>query len=96
MPQNILKNWKEISDEDHEKNIHRLGNLTLTCYNPKLSDKAFSEKINLKDKNGNNIGLHSKNVKINSYLEHRFIWTIDDIDTRSNILADEILRLLGN
>jgi hypothetical protein len=98
MPQNPAKNtnWLQIDEKERDDNVHRLGNLTLTCYNSSLSNKSFDDKTKVKDKNSNDIGLHSKNVKINSYLEHRYTWTIDDIETRSNILADEILKLLGD
>ncbi|MCK4458405.1 MAG: DUF262 domain-containing protein, partial [Methanosarcinales archaeon] len=43
--QELGENWKEI----HTKYLHTLGNLTLTGYNPEMSDRPFIEK---RDMNG--------------------------------------------
>ena len=36
------ENWREV----HEMWLHRLGNLTLTAYNSRYSDRSFQEKEN--------------------------------------------------
>ena len=50
MPQNVnlSKAWKQNLGEDweriHQTWLHTPGNLTLTGYNSKYSDKSFAEK----------------------------------------------------
>jgi hypothetical protein len=48
MPQTLTKQWeKELGPEYllvHHDWLHTLGNLTLTGYNPELSNKSFAEK----------------------------------------------------
>ena len=50
MPQNALASaeWRETLGPDcesiHEELVNTLGNLTLTAYNPELSDASFAEK----------------------------------------------------
>lgn len=50
MPQNALASaeWREALGPDceriHEELVNTLGNLTLTAYNPELSDASFAEK----------------------------------------------------
>jgi hypothetical protein len=43
MPQTLTPDWN-ISKEDHERYLHTLGNLSITFNNQGLSNKAFSEK----------------------------------------------------
>jgi len=47
---------KEKAQEIQESCVHCLGNLTLSGYNPKLSNSSFEKKQNLRDKNGVAIG----------------------------------------
>jgi hypothetical protein len=42
--QSLGVNWKEIQ----KKYLHTIGNLTLTGYNPELSDRPFHEKRDTK------------------------------------------------
>ena len=50
MPRNALSRaeWREALGPDceriHEELVNTLGNLTLTAYNPELSDASFTEK----------------------------------------------------
>lgn len=45
MPQTLpLNGWDNISETDHEKYLHTLGNLSITFNNQNLSNKPFSEK----------------------------------------------------
>ncbi len=98
-PQNPALNsdWNTSFTKD-DKNIylHRLGNLTLTCYNSTLSNKSYKEKISIEDKNHKDIGLKSGNVEINIYLKNKTNdkWTKNDIESRGKILSDEIIALL--
>ncbi len=48
MPQTLSEWWQNHSGEDwqetHELFLHTIGNLTLTAYNPELSNYDFSKK----------------------------------------------------
>lgn len=99
LPQNPSQDsdWDKIfSDEDKKAYVHRLGNLTLTCYNSSLSNKSYGKKISVTDKDEKNVGLKSGNVKINKYLMEKQddTWKMKDIDARSDSLSKEILNLL--
>jgi uncharacterized protein with ParB-like and HNH nuclease domain/predicted transport protein len=74
MPQNEMlseewktqlgENWKEI----HEKYLHTIGNLTLTGYNPELSDKPFNVK---RDMEG---GFKDSPIRLNRELANLDSW----------------------
>ena len=98
LPQNPddKSNWNTLFTEEEKKNyVHRLGNLTLTCYNSTLSNKSFLNKCSVTDDKKNEIGLKSGNVKINQYLLDKDDWAIECIKTRSRVLADQIMSFLG-
>lgn len=98
LPQNPddKSDWGTLfSEEERKNNVHKLGNLTLTCYNSSLSNNSFGNKISVRDKDGKDIGLISGNVLINSNLT-KDSWTKTNIENRSNILATEIIELFSN
>ena len=71
-------NWKDIQD----RYLHTLGNLTLTGYNPELSDRPFLEK---RDMIG---GFKTSPLNLNQSLGHLNEWTDKEIVERANQLAD--------
>ena len=68
MPQNLSKAWKQNLGSEykqvHEKYLHTIGNLTLTGYNSEYQNKCFVDKLDCKDKQGNNIGYRHTPIKI--------------------------------
>ncbi|GGP11247.1 DUF262 domain-containing protein [Oceanobacillus neutriphilus] len=109
LPQNLnLKDsWKEmISPENNDlasnlqkENMHRFGNLTLTAYNPELSDKDFVYKRDYRHKDSSEYtGLRTKlflNESITregEKIETKDTWTIEDISDRTEKLANLILQ----
>lgn len=48
LPQTLTQEWKDElgfeAEKVHTTLVHRFGNLTLTAYNPELSNRPFSEK----------------------------------------------------
>lgn len=64
MPQHLTPAWKESlgvnAEEIHSVWLHRLANLTLTGYNPKLSNHTFTEKRDAKEG-----GYKASGLKIN-------------------------------
>jgi len=95
LPQNPNKKskWIELFGDEIDTYKSKLGNLTLTAYNSKLSNKDFEDKKHIK-KNGNDIGLHSGNVKLNDFILECEEWTKECIDKRTQLLKDEIIKSL--
>jgi hypothetical protein len=88
MPQTLNSDWKEYLGEDWEKThdlfLHSLGNLTLTAYNPEISNAEFE----IKKKYYSN-----SHLEMNKYFENKFTWTKEDIEERSENLSDKILEI---
>lgn len=72
--------------------VHKLGNLTLTAYNPNLSNFSFKKKRDRKDNRGNYIG-YKNGLYLNRELAKKNSWTIEDIKNRTNHLVKEALNL---
>ncbi len=83
MPQTPSAWWKEHLGEDwaedHEALVHTLGNLTLTGYNPELSNAPFDEKREL---------LSTSHVELNRYFRDLASWRAEDIEARADALVD--------
>lgn len=100
LPQKPKKNskWCEwFNKEDMKENLHRIGNLTLTCHNSVLSNKEFNEKLSIEKKGIKvDIGLKSGNIKINDYIKDKQneIWDKNDIESRGKWLVDDIMKLI--
>ncbi|MDD5689668.1 MAG: DUF262 domain-containing HNH endonuclease family protein [Caldisericia bacterium] len=72
--------------------VHKLGNLTLTGYNPNLGNYSFEKKKERKDKQGNNIG-YKNGLYLNRNLVQKQSWTESDIKERTEELVNESLKL---
>jgi predicted transport protein len=87
MPQNenVSDGWKTELGPDwqdiHGKYLHTLGNLTLTGYNPELSDRPFSEKKKMKG------GFAESPLRLNQGLAVVPQWNKDAIEDRAKSLA---------
>ena len=76
-----------------EKWVHRLGNLTLTGYNPSLSNLPFEKKRD-RTKAGEYVG-YKNGLYLNKKLSKKSKWTVPDIDTRTDELVKEALELFA-
>ena len=87
MPQNP-ENWKEMLGKDwqqiHNDWLHRLGNLTLTGYNPDMSNSSFEKKKAFYDKSP----LH-----LTDYVRKQSQWTAAEMEARGKELAERALRI---
>jgi predicted transport protein len=87
MPQNenVSDVWKAELGPDwqdiHAKYLHTLGNLTLTGYNPELSDRPFSEEKKMKG------GFAESPLRLNQGLAVVPQWNRDAIEDRAKKLA---------
>lgn len=85
MPQKLTTKWEiELGDkskEVYEKYLHNIGNLTLSGYNSRLSNKSFAEKKEI---------IKNSGIKLNKYLENINNWNKKEIEKRANFLYEDI------
>ena len=83
MPQALTKEWRDAlgpnSDEIHARLLDTLGNLTLTGYNPEMSNKPFREKKPF---------LAESSFALNSSLKNLDEWNAETIEQRGRELAE--------
>lgn len=92
MPQNenLSVEWRnELGPEwerIHATYLHRIGNLTLTGYNPELSDRPFSEKRQITG------GFDESPLRLNRGIAHLEHWDEEQIIRRAHELAEKAVR----
>ncbi len=87
MPQKLTKEWQKMLgaySNVHKKWLHTLGNLTLTGYNPELSNKPFEKKLP---------HLRSSNVTLNQYFHNIDTWNEEAIKSRAKYLANIAIKV---
>ena len=88
MPEALDDEWKEHLGQDwevtHELHLNVIGNLTLTGYQSELHKESFEIRKKLLDES---------HLEINKYFRDKLTWTKDDIEWRSDILADMAVRI---
>ena len=91
MPQTLSAEWKnslgEEYEEIHEEYLNSLGNITLTGYNSKMSNKSFIEKRDMTQ------GFKESRLFLNRMLSEFDKWDKDSIIKRAAILKDKSLRI---
>lgn len=90
MPQTPTKEWYEylgVSEEEYQLNVNKLGNLTLAAKvdNSKMQNKAWKYK--------NEILSSTSHLTINQSILEKDRWDIGEIESRTNLLIDEINRI---
>ena len=96
---NIPDEWvRMVADGDmskavevQEKQVHTLGNLTITGYNSKLSNMPFVTKRDRKDVYGTNVG-YRNGLNLNDELVNTDTWTGEQIQKRTNKLVGLTLK----
>jgi uncharacterized protein with ParB-like and HNH nuclease domain len=85
-PEKLSETWKNMLGSDYieirNKWLHKLGNLTLTGYNPELSNKDFVTKKTMPD------GFNESPLKLNLEISKYDKWDEESILNRSNKLAE--------
>ena len=88
MPQTLTEWWKsyygDAWDSTQELYIHTIGNLTLTAYNTELSNYDFFAKKKY---------YAESHIEMNKYFSAIDNWHAEDIEHRSNELAERILDI---
>ncbi len=81
---------KELAQDYRDRYVHKLGNLTITGFNSKLSNMSFERKKERKNDDGNYIG-YKNGLGINAEIAQKDSWTIKDITERTERLVNELL-----
>ena len=88
MPQQLTDEWREVlgenADATHRNLVHTLGNLTLTGYNPELSNKPFREK---------RAYFADSNVAMNKEIAEEAGWGPEQIRSRAEQLAKRAIEI---
>ncbi len=91
MPQTLTPEWQRDLGENfeaiHEKYLHTIGNLTLTGYNNKYSNKSFQEKRDMEK------GFKQSPLRLNQSLRGLESFGEEEIKKRANDLADWALKI---
>jgi uncharacterized protein with ParB-like and HNH nuclease domain/predicted transport protein len=77
------KNWRDVQ----QAWLHRLGNLTLTGYNSKYSDRSFEDKKTIDD------GFEESAVRLNKFVRDQKKWTEAEMQRRSGLLASRAVKV---
>ena len=92
MPQNAMQHaeWRKMlgdnAEDKFEKNVHNLGNLSLTPYNSELSDKTLQAKQQL-------LQVQNVDLKLNEDFMKATIWDEKSISDRSRKLAKRAVQV---
>ena len=88
MPQTLTEEWKaELgadASEVHRKWLHTIGNLTLSGYNPSMSNKPFSEK---------KLAFAEANFALSKSINSFGTWNETSIQRRGEMLADIAVKI---
>ncbi|GAA7043925.1 DUF262 and DUF1524 domain-containing protein [Helicobacter pylori] len=91
MPKKLTEEWEkdlgENFQEIHDKYLHTIGNLTLTGYNDKYSNKSFQEKQGMEK------GFKDSPLRLNQSLRDLESFGEEEIKKRANDLADLALKI---
>lgn len=83
MPQHLTPAWRDAlgknAEEIYDTWLHRLANLTLTGYNPNLSNKTFAEKRDAEDG-----GYKVSGLKMNQKISNKESWGLPELEERNN------------
>ena len=89
MPQKLTPQWRQELGANHKlihsQYLHTLGNLTLTGYNQKYSNKYFSEKKKLI--------IENSSLTLNRYIINSNKWTELELLRRGEILILQVINL---
>ncbi len=88
MPQTLNKEWRDMLGEDweqvHSDWLHRLGNLTLTGYNPEMSNYSFTKKKSFYNENP---------LRLTQFVREQPVWTAVEMEKRGKQLAERALKI---
>lgn len=87
----IANGDRELAKDYRDKYVHKLGNLTLTGYNSKLSNMSFIRKRDRQNDKNKYLG-YKNGLGLNAEIAQKDSWTIEDITARTKKLVNELLE----
>ena len=93
MPQNesLSAEWRAMIGKDWQNVqqlwLHRLGNITLTGYNAKYSDRSFADKKTIED------GFNDSPLRLNRFIREQDRWAATEMDERGRQLAKKAVTI---
>lgn len=92
MPQHLTPAWMEElgtnAAEIHATWLHRLANLTLTGYNPSLSNKTFQEK-----RDSEQGGYRNSGLRMNQKIALKDAWGLPELEERNQEMVARALQI---
>ena len=92
MPQHLTPAWTDALGPQytqiHADWLHRLANLTLTAYNPDLSNKTFLEKRDA-EKGGYKIS----GLRMNQSIAEKDRWGLDELEERNRKMVEQAKKI---
>ena len=92
MPQHLTPAWNESLGTNaaniHATWLHRLANLTLTGYNPNLSNNTFVEKRDAKEG-----GYKASGLKMNQKIATKQTWGLEELEERNNDMLELAMEI---
>ncbi len=92
MPQHLSPAWMQElgtnAKEIHDTWLHRLANLTLTGYNPNLSNKTFAEKRDAEEG-----GYKASGLKMNQKIATQEQWGLPELEQRNRELMEQAKKI---
>jgi uncharacterized protein with ParB-like and HNH nuclease domain/predicted transport protein len=88
IPQNprLSADWISALGSDwgdvQTKYLHTIGNLTLTAYNPEMSDSSFTDKLTMDG------GFRQSALRLNKYVVEQTSWGETQVNERANQLGE--------
>ncbi len=92
MPQHLTPAWTlalgDHAAEIHATWLHRLANLTLTGYNPSLSNKTFQEKRDAEEG-----GYKASGFRMNQKIAQKTSWGLQELEERNHEQVSQALKI---
>jgi len=92
MPQHLNPTWVAAlgkdADEIHSTWLHRLANLTLTGYNPNLSNEFFDKK-----RDAEIYGYKHSGIRMNQKIAQKESWGLPELEERSEEMVKLALKI---
>ena len=92
MPQHLTPAWTsalgENAAEIHEIWLHRLANLTLTGYNPNLSNKPFAEKRDAEEG-----GYRFSGLRMSLKISQKESWGLPELEERNEEMVAQAVKI---
>ena len=89
--ENLIAAWREMLGVDwktiQETWLHRLGNLTMSGYNPEYSDRSFDQKKTMEN------GFNDSPLRLNRFIREQSRWTAAEIEQRGKTLAKQAVQV---